>query len=159
MDASAEGEDVESASRNPIRDAPAALWRLARGVNADGAFRAGALEAREEVLARFDFLGLIRKGKFLGGEPRLQVAANGGPGKIVNVRGDAVRRQNGEALAVGVDEGHHDAFERRVGIYFAGTGAARVAVSKRGFIAVMAVSDDQLLVRHGVLNFRDAVRT
>src|SRR5215472_2428948 len=117
------------------------------------------MEVGEKSFRLFGFVGVVREGKLLGGKPRFKVAAEGRPRKIVNVRDDAVRGKNGEAFARAVDEGHHDVFEGRVGVNFPGTGAAFVAVSKGGFVAVVAIGNDQLTVGQGELNFRDVAGT
>ena len=101
------------------QDVKSALRRSVSGIDADSTARTSAGEAREKFLARFGFLRVVRERKFFGGEPGLEVAAHGGPGKIMNVGGDAMRGKNGEAFAVRVDEGHHDALERSLGIDFA----------------------------------------
>lgn len=117
------------------------------------------MEVGEESLRLFGFVGVLREGKLLGGKPRFEVAADRRPRKIVKVRDDAMRGKNGEPFARGVDEGHHGVFEGRVGVNATGAGAAFVAVSQGGFVAVVAIGNDQLLVGHGELNFRDIAGT
>ena len=59
----------------------------------------------------------------------------------------AVGGQNLQARRVHVDEGHHDA----VG---AGQAGIFVAEGQGGFVAMVAIGDQQLLVRHQLLNAR-----
>src|SRR5208283_670838 len=82
---------------------------------------------------------------------RLEKVFVGERGQAVN---HAVGGQNQQAGAVHVDEGHHHEF---VGSCAGATvkgfvrgigGTAFVAVVERGFVAVMAVGDDQLFVEH-----------
>ena len=85
--------------------------------------------------------------------------------------GDAVGGQDGDAGGVHVDEGHHHGCSgkagagrfcrramgrRRVGVGVdAEFGGALVHVGGGGFVAVVAVGDDELLVVHGVENLLD----
>src|SRR5215469_1541005 len=130
-----------------------ACLRISSWIDADGALRAGASEASKEFLARFGLLGVTRKRELFGSKPRFQMSARIGPGEIVNVGGDAVRWQNGEAFGMSVDERHHDAFEGCLWIEFSCTHAAFVAVRQRGFIAMMAIGNHEFLIRHRFLNF------
>ena len=143
--AGAKSEDVESA-----------LLRFRGGIGADGALLAGCDEMREKLLAGFGLGGFIGKWKSFGGEPRLEIAANIGPVEIVEIGDDAVGGENGEAFAARVDKGHHGAFVGGVGDELSCAGAALVAIVQRGFIAMMAVGDDELLILHGFLDGGDA---
>jgi len=86
------------------------------------------------------------------------MAAHCGPGEIVHVRGDAMRRQNHEAFAARVDERHHRIFVWRVWIGETRFCATLVAIVERGFVTVMAVGNDELLVRHRGLNRESFLR-
>ena len=62
-----------------------------------------------------------------------------------------MRGQNHQAGAIHVHEGHHQIFG---GSRVCGSGrlAAFVAIGDRGFVAVVAIGDDQLAVAHLVLD-------
>ena len=77
------------------------------GISADGALRRCRFEAREKILASRFFFSVVGECENFGGKPRLEIAANGRPGKIVNVGRDTVRGKNDKAFAARVDEGHH----------------------------------------------------
>lgn len=71
VDALAKGEGVEGAFRRTVRDTNTASLGIGSGIDADGTFVAGALQAREKLLAHFRFLGVIRKRKLFGDKPGL----------------------------------------------------------------------------------------
>ena len=61
---------------------------------------------------------------------------------------DAMRRQNCQTFAGGVEERHHREFVRRIAVLARGARAAFVAVGERGLVAMMAVGDDEALLGH-----------
>src|SRR5262249_18554660 len=116
------------------------------GIRADGTLWTDRFQSREKTFARSIFLRGVDKRKYFGSEPRLKMAAHGGPRKIVNVCCDAMRWQNHEAFGVRVDESHHRGFVRCVWISRTGLRAALVAIIERSFVAMMAICDDKFLI-------------
>jgi len=80
------------------------------------------------------------------------VTAYAGPGEIVQMRGDAMRRQNRQPFAARVDKSHHREFVWRIAIWVNRLTAPFVAVVERRFVTVMSVRDDQFLIGHRVLD-------
>src|SRR5260370_32475696 len=68
----------------------ATLASSAGRIGADGALFGGSRESRQKFCASLLFFGIVREEKDFRGEPRLKIAANGGPGKIENVGNDAM---------------------------------------------------------------------
>ena len=143
----AQGEEIESAAA------------FGNGISADGALRSSGGKALQEAFAGIGLFGFVGELKNFGGKPRLEITANGGPGEIVDVGDDTMSGQDGEAFAARVDEGHHGALVGSGGNGgSAGLGAAFVTVVQSGFVAMMAVGDDQFLVLHGGVDGGDALR-
>ena len=128
------------------------------GIGADGTLRHCRFKAREKVFTCRFFFGVVGESKHFSGEPRFEMAANGRPGKIVNVGGDAVRRKNDETFAAGVDESHHGRFVGRVRIGRACLRAALIAIIECGFVAMVAVGDDEFLISHCGLDYGNFLR-
>src|SRR6266853_2827505 len=126
-------------------------------ISTDGALLGGGSKARQEFCAGLRFFRIVRKGKNLRGEPRLQIAADRGPGKIENVGNDAMTGEDDQVLTAGVDESHHGAFVVRVGIECCSTGAAFVAIVERGFVTMVAVGDNQPLIGHSALDALEVI--
>ena len=132
-----------------------AACRIGRRVNANGMLRFAGRQARQELLLRFMALRVLCEGKHFRGKPGLQEAAHGAPGKVPQPGDHAVRRENRQPFAVRVDERHHRGFVGRIGDRLAGARSGLIAEIQRGFIAVMAIGDHQLLIRHRLLDCRD----
>src|SRR5882762_5368839 len=69
------------------------LLRFRGGINSDRPFLSRARESRKKLLFRLGPLCAARERKCLRRKPRLEMPPHAGPGKIVNVRRHAVRRQ------------------------------------------------------------------
>ena len=75
----------------------------------------------------------------------------------MNVGHHAMCGKNDQAFAARVDEGHHGSLVGGVGIGRSGACTAFIAVIERGFVAVVAVCNDQFLISHGLLNCVDTI--
>src|SRR5256885_13697523 len=67
-----------------------ALAGLRRRIDAYSALDASFLEALEKFGASIGFFGFVAKGEGLRSKPGFEMAAHGGPGKIVEVGGHAM---------------------------------------------------------------------
>jgi len=77
------------------------------------------------------------------------MTTDAGPGEIVKVGGQAMRRKNGEALAVSIDEGHHREFVSGVRIGCGRMSAALIAIVQGRLVAMMAICNDEFQLGHG----------
>ena len=75
----------------------------------------------------------------------------------MNVGDDAMGGEDSEAFAVSINESHHRALVVGVGIGRIGGSSAFIAVVESGFVTMMAVGDDELLIGHGLLNGVDPI--
>src|SRR5882724_9347153 len=129
-----------------------ALLRFRCRVSADRSLLARTREFPEKLFLRFRFLLLAGKRKRLRRKPRLEIAPHTAPGKIMNVRRHAVPRQYRQPFAPRIEEAHHGARGRRIGIDLSPMRGALLAVVQRRLVAVMPVGNHQLLIFHRFLD-------
>ena len=118
------------------------------GIRADGPLFLAAPQIAPKLFVGSRALRAAVKGVGFHVECVGQSGAESAERKIRDVGDDAVCRQNRQPFARRIEQRHHYFFVRRVRIHAAGARAALVPVGQSRFVAMMAVRDDEFLVRH-----------
>src|SRR5208282_3937232 len=117
---------------------------------------------REKIVLRFRFLSVIRKRESQCFKPRLEIASRFAPRKIVHVGGQTMGGKNRQAFAARIDERHHSKIVRSFSVRSGGMKTASgepalFAIVQCGFVTMMAVGDDELVILHRTLDHGGAI--